>query len=94
MTIGQVVLEKKIFKGFLPYMVMVAILAMWPGPFEQTFVHEGSTWNLTSISPVVSEEKMFENLDWQTDDTLQTSDHDNTAYTYYKLTSEPKAQVS
>ena len=25
-------------KGFLPYMGMVAILVMWPEPFEQTFV--------------------------------------------------------
>ena len=39
---------------------------VWPGPREQTFVpppHECSTWNLTSISQVVSEEKMFENVD-------------------------------
>ena len=43
-----------------------AILVMWPGPFEQTFVppsQRGSIWNLTSIGPVVSEEKMFENAD-------------------------------
>ena len=26
------------FKGVLPYMGMVAILVMWPGPFEQAFV--------------------------------------------------------
>ena len=26
------------FKGFLPYMGVVAILVMWPGPFQQTFV--------------------------------------------------------
>ena len=25
------------FKGFLPYKGVVAILVMWPGPFEQTF---------------------------------------------------------
>ena len=38
------------FLRFLPYMGMVAILVMWPGPFEQTFVppsHGGSIWNLT-----------------------------------------------
>ena len=27
------------FKGFLPYMGVVAILVIRPGPFEQTFVH-------------------------------------------------------
>ena len=43
-------------------MGMAAILVMWPGPFEQTFVspfHRSSIWNLTLIGPVVSEEKMF-----------------------------------
>ena len=43
-------------------MGMPAILVMWPGPFEQTFVpqsHGDSIWNLASIGPVVSEEKMF-----------------------------------
>ena len=29
--IGPLVLEKKIFEGFLPYMGMAAILVMWPG---------------------------------------------------------------
>ena len=50
-------------------MGMAAILVMWPGPFEQTFVplsQEGSTWNLASIGSVVSEEKMFENVDTPT----------------------------
>ena len=28
---------KKIFKGFLPYMDMVAVLVIWPGQFEQMF---------------------------------------------------------
>ena len=40
------------FYGVLPYMGMVAILVMWPGPFEQTFVpssHGGYKWNLASI---------------------------------------------
>ena len=40
------------FKFFLPYMGMAAILVMWPGPFEQTFVppsHRSSIWNLTLI---------------------------------------------
>ena len=47
-------------------MGVAAILVMWPGPFEQTFVPPSlgvSIWNLSSIGPVVSEEKMFENVD-------------------------------
>ena len=46
-------------------MGMAAILVMWPGPFEQTFVppsHGGSLWNLASIGPVASEEKIFKML--------------------------------
>ena len=53
---------KEDFLRFLPYMGMVAILVMWPGPFEQTFIppsHRSSIWNLTLIGPVVSEEKIF-----------------------------------
>ena len=52
-------------------MGMAAILVMWPGPFEQTFVppsHVDSIWNLASIGPVVSEEKMFKKTDGQTTD--------------------------
>ena len=51
-------------------MGMAAILVMLPGPFEQTVVplsEGGSTWNLASIGPVISE-KMFENVDKHTDD--------------------------
>ena len=43
-------------------MSMVAILVMWPRPFEQIFVplsQGGSTWNLVSIDLVVIEEKKF-----------------------------------
>ena len=50
-------------------MGMAVILVMWPGPFEQTFVlpsQGGSIWNLASIGSVVSEEKMFENVDIHT----------------------------
>ena len=57
------------FLRFLPHMGMAAILVMWPEPFEQTFVplsQVGSLWNLASIGPVVSEEKMFENVDIHT----------------------------
>ena len=44
-------------------MGMAAILVMWPGPFEQTFIppsHGGSIWNLASIVQAVSKEKKFE----------------------------------
>ena len=49
-------------------MGMVAILIMWPGLFEQTFVppsHGGSIWNLTLIGQAVSEEKIFTECGWQ-----------------------------
>ena len=68
----------------LPFYGMAAILVMWPGPFEQTFVppsHGGSIWNLTLIGPAVSEE-MFKDNQWTTE-----------AYLSYKLTSESTAQV-
>ena len=71
------------------YMGMVAILVMWPWPFEQTFVppsHGGAIWNLTLIGPVVSEEKMFKECGQGTTTTE--------AHLSYKLTSEPLAQVS
>ena len=41
-------------------MGMRAILVMWPGPFEQTFVppsHGGYKWNLASIGLAVSKDK-------------------------------------
>ena len=40
----------------------------WPEPFEQTFIPASSgvsIWNLSLIGPVVSEEKIFENVDKQ-----------------------------
>ena len=77
---------------FLPYMGMAAILVMWPGLFEQIFVppsHGDSIWNLASIGPVVSEDKMFKERGWWTDDRWTTE-----AYLSYKLTNEPLAQVS
>ena len=58
-------------------MGMAAILVMWPGPFEQTFVPPSkgvSIWNLSSIGPVISEEKMFKNVDGRMDDGRQTTD--------------------
>ena len=71
-------------------MGMVASLVMWPGPFEQTFVppsQGGSIWTLALIGSVVSEKKMFENVDIQ-----HTHIHIRTTetYLYYKLTNEPK----
>ena len=69
MTISLLV-QEKISERFLPYMGMAAIFVKWPGPHEQTInppSHGRSTWNPTSIGPVVSEEKMFEN------DSLQTT---------------------
>ena len=68
-------------------MGVVAILIMWPRPFEQTFVPMSSgvsIWNLSLIGPVVSEDKMFENIDRWTTEWL----------VYYKLTHEPLALVS
>ena len=63
------------FLRFLPYMGMEAILVMWSGPFEQTFVppsHGGSVGNLTLIGQAVSEEIFKEcgrqTTDGQTDD--------------------------
>ena len=38
MAIGLVVLEKKIFEGFSPYMVMEAPLIMWPYLLEYIFI--------------------------------------------------------
>ena len=71
-------------------MGMAAILVMWPGPFEQTFVppsHGDSIWNLASISPVVSEGKCLKSVgDGRTEAYLP--------YVTYKLTNEPSAQVS
>ena len=36
--IGPPVPEKKIFEGILPYMVMAAIVVIWPGLFIYTLV--------------------------------------------------------
>ena len=68
------------FWRLLPYMALVAILVIWPGPFEQTVVplsHRSSIWNLTFIGPVVSDEKIFKECGrWRT----------TGAYLSYKLT--------
>ena len=89
-VIGPLVLEKKVFEGFLPYMGVAAILVMWPGPREQTFIpppHWGSIWNLASIGPAVLEKKIFENGGRWTDGRRRTDDR---PWLYYKLTNEPK----
>ena len=73
-------------------MGMAAILVMWPGSFEKTFIppsHEDSIWNLPSIGPVVLEEKMFKECGWRTDDRRTTE-----AFLSYKFTNKPSAQVS
>ena len=73
-------------------MGMAAILVIWPGPFEQTFVppsQGGSTWKLSSIDPVVSDEKSFENVD-NTHPHIHTYLRTAEAYLYYKLAYEPK----
>ena len=83
-VIGPLVLEKKIFERFLPYMGVAAILVMWPAPREQTFVTSsrwGSIWNLVLTGPAVLEKKIFENGGRRTDDW---------PWPYYKLTNEPK----
>ena len=72
-------------------MGMTAIFVIWPGQFEQTFIppsQRNSIWNLTLIGTVVSEEKMFKECGRRTD--RQTT----VAYLFYKLISEPSAQVS
>ena len=56
-AIGLLVSQEKIFEEVLSYMFMTAILAMRPGPFEQTFVspsHRGSVCVLASIGPVAN----------------------------------------
>ena len=64
-VIGRSVPEKSVSKCFsLPYMGMAAILVMCTRHYEQTFVpppHGGSTCNLVSIGPPVSE-MSFENV--------------------------------
>ena len=63
--IGLPVPEKKIFKGFLPYVGMVAILVMGPASCHQIFISlylKAFIKNLVQIGKVVSEKIMFEFL--------------------------------
>ena len=63
--IGLPVPEKKIFKGFLPYVGMAAILVMGPASCHQIFVSlylKAFIKNLVQIGKVVSEKIRFEFL--------------------------------
>ena len=56
------------FLRFLPYICMVAILAIRPAPSEQIFnkpLPGGCIWNLIEISTVVSKENSFEHVNKQ-----------------------------
>ena len=60
MEIGLPVPEKKSFKGFLPYLGMVAILVMGPASCHQIFI--SLYLNLVQIGKVVSEKIWFKFL--------------------------------
>ena len=63
--IGLTVPEKKIFKGFLPYMGMAAILVTGPASCHQIFISlflKTLIKNLVQIGKVVSEKIRFEFL--------------------------------
>ena len=63
--IGQPVLEKKISKGFLPYISMAAILVMSPASCHQIFISlylKAFIQNLDQIGKVVSETIWFKFL--------------------------------
>ena len=63
--IGLPVLEKKVSKGFLPYMGMAAVLVMLPASSHQIFISlylKAFIQNLVQIGNVVSEKIRFEFL--------------------------------
>ena len=65
MEIGLLVLEKKIFEGFLSYMGMAAILVMRPASCHQIFISlylKACIQNRVQIGTVVSEKIQFEFL--------------------------------
>ena len=65
LEIGLPVPEKKIFKGFLQYVDMAAILVMGPDSCHQIFVSlylKAFIQNLVQIGEVVSEKILFEFL--------------------------------
>ena len=57
--------QKKTFEGILTYMVMAAILVVWPGLWTNLCspIPGRLHMKLISAGPVVSKEKMFENVD-------------------------------
>ena len=62
MEIGLPVPEKKIFKGFLPYVGMAAILVMGPASSDQIFISlylKAFIKKLVQIGKVVSEKILF-----------------------------------
>ena len=63
--IGPLVLEKKIFEGFLPYMSIAAILVMRPASCHQIFISlylKAFTKNFVQIGTVASEKIRIEFL--------------------------------
>ena len=61
--IGLPVKEKKIFKGFLPYVGMAAILVMGPASCHQMFIFlylKAFIKNLVQIGKIVSEKIRFD----------------------------------
>ena len=63
--IGKPVPEKKIVKGFLPYVGMAAILVMGPASCHQIFISlylKAFIQNLVQIGKVVNEKILFEFL--------------------------------
>ena len=65
LEIGLPVLEKKISKGFLPYMGMAAILVMWPASCHRIFISlhlKAFIQSLVQIGTVVSEKILFKFL--------------------------------
>ena len=65
MEIGPLVLEKKTFEGFLPYMDVAAILVMLPASCHQILISlylKAFMQNLVQIGTVVSEKIGFEFL--------------------------------
>ena len=63
--IGRQFLEKKIFKGYLPYMGMAAILVMRPASCHQIFISlylKAFIQNVVQIGTVVFEKIWFEHL--------------------------------
>ena len=77
--IGPLVLEKKIFEGFLPYMGMAAILVMYPASCHQIFISlylKAFIQNLVQNGPVVSEKIRFEFLYVHDLGPWSSNDHD------------------